>query len=248
MVKNDYIGHDEDPANPWYSAEGDAAAGNSNVMVSSSTAYTDEQALDMWLTGPFHGVGVLDPQLISTGFGSYREADGGWQMGAALDVLRGLGALPPTVTFPIQWPGNGAVMPYRSYNGGEYPNPIQGCGYTAPSGAPIYLMIGSGSLTPTVSAHALLQGSTPLEHCVYTEATFTLPGDPSGQSLGRSVLNSRDAVILIPRYPLAAGAVYTVSITANGVNYSWSFTTPATPSEPSALPELQEESELFEMR
>lgn len=240
MVKNDVIGHDEDPAAPWYTPEGDAAAGNSNVMVSSSASYSDQRAIDLWLTGPFHGVGVLDPQLASTGFGSYREADGGWQMGACLDVLRGLGALPDGVSFPIRFPADGMAMPYLAYTGGEYPDPIKGCGYAAPTGAPIYLMIGSGNLTPNVSAHSFRRDGANLEHCVYTETTFTLPGDPSGESLGRAVLNGRDAVVLIPRQPLSAGATYVVSITVNGVAYTWSFTTSAAPSQADRLLEAEE--------
>jgi hypothetical protein len=76
MVKNGVIIHDEDPANQWYNPEGHAASGSSNLMVSSSTSATDEDAIDLWLSGPFHGVGVIDPSLLQTGFGSYREAVG----------------------------------------------------------------------------------------------------------------------------------------------------------------------------
>ena len=76
MVKNGVIIHDEDPANQWYTPEGHAASGSSNLMVSSSTSATDEDAIDLWLSGPFHSVGVIDPSLLQTGFGSYREAVG----------------------------------------------------------------------------------------------------------------------------------------------------------------------------
>ncbi|MBW1713559.1 MAG: hypothetical protein JRJ59_10465, partial [Deltaproteobacteria bacterium] len=44
------------------------------------------------------------------------------------------------------------------------------------------------------------------------------------QYLGRVVLDMRDAAVLIPRDPLIPGATYTVSITANGQPYTWSFT------------------------
>ncbi len=81
MVKNDFIGHIEDSANPWYSPEGLAAAQSGNTFVSNSATSSDAYALSFWLQGPFHAVGVLDPALQQVGYGSYREADGGRQMG-----------------------------------------------------------------------------------------------------------------------------------------------------------------------
>ncbi len=225
MVKNDIIAHDEDSGNPWYTPEGQAAAQNSNLMVSISTATSDESAVDSWLTGPFHGVGIIDSALWEAGFGSYREADGGWQMGGCLDVLRGLGSTPPSITFPVFWPANGATMPYLAYYGTESPDPLTSCpGYAAPSGPPIYLQIGDGSQIPGVTAYSFLQGSTPLELCVFDETSYT---NPNGQlqDLGRNVLGARDAIIIMPRSPLASGTQYTVSITTNGQTYTWSFTT-----------------------
>ncbi len=226
MVKNDYIGHDEDPANPWYTSEGDAAAGSSNVMVHSSVYASDELAIDLWMQGPFHAVGIIDPALHTVGFGSYREADGGWQMGAALDVLRGLGSVLPGVRFPVYWPKPGGTMPLLSYGGGEVPDPLSACpGYTAPSGPPIILQLGAGEVTPQVTAHAFSRDGVPLEHCVFDETSYT---NPTYQALGRAVLDGRDAVVLMPRDPLEAGAQYVVSITANGTTYVWTFTTAPT--------------------
>lgn len=161
MVKNDFIGHSEDPNNSWYTAEGNAAAQNSNVAVSSSTVLSDNAAMDLWMQGPFHAVGILDPGLAVVGYGSYREADGGYQTGAALDVLRGLGNISPAVTFPVKFPGNNTTVGYKSYGGGESPNPLSSCaGYTVPTGLPILLQIGDGSLTPNVSAHSFKQGES----------------------------------------------------------------------------------------
>lgn len=223
MVKNDFIGHSEDPNNSWYTAEGSAAAQNSNVAVSSSAGLSDNAAIDLWIQGPFHAVGILDPGLAVVGYGSYHEADGGYQTGAALDVLRGLGSIPATIKFPVKFPGNNKTVGYRSYNGGESPNPLSSCaGYTVPTGLPIILQIGDGSLTPNVSAHSFKQGGAELEHCIYDETNYT-NSSSSNQSLGRSVLGARDAIVLIPRAPLVAGDTYTVSITTNGTTYTWSF-------------------------
>jgi hypothetical protein len=241
MVKNDVIAHSEDSTKAYYTAEGNTAASKSNVMVSSSDSTTDNAALDMWMTGPFHGVGLIDPKLTQSGYGAYRESDGGWQMGAALDVLRGRASqIPAGTTFPIRWPANGTTSWLASYTGNESPDPLTACpGYAAPTGAPIYLQLGSGSLTPNVSSASLTRAGASLEICTYTEATYTNP-DASQQSLGRSVLGSRDAVIMIPRAPLTAGS-YTVSMTVSGNTYTWSFTITTTPSiaEPARIPTEQ---------
>jgi hypothetical protein len=224
MVKNDVIAHNEDPTKPFYTVEGNAAANKSNVMVSGSIQTTDRDAFDMWMTGPFHGVGLIDPRLTQSGYGSYREADGGWQLGAALDVLRGLASKPPAgVTFPIKWPADSKTSWLTTYDGNESPDPLTACaGYTAPTGAPIYLQLGTGSITPNVTNATLTNNGASLPVCVYTEATYTNPIS-SDQSLGRSVLGSRDAIIMIPQAPLNPGG-YTVSITTNGTTYTWSFT------------------------
>jgi len=90
IVKNDVLEHTEDPSNPWYTTEGLAAAQSSNLAGHYDVNTSDEWAIDTWMQAPFHAVGVLDPQLLQVGYGCYREADGGLQMGAGLDVIRGL--------------------------------------------------------------------------------------------------------------------------------------------------------------
>jgi hypothetical protein len=223
IVKNNVLAHSEDPGNPWYTPQGATAAQNSNLFASSSSAVSDEYAIDFWMTGPFHAVGIIDPQLANVGFGSYREADGGYQSGAGLDVLRGLGSLPDTVHFPIVWPGNGSTIHLTQFVT-ETPNPLTSCpSYSSPSGLPLIVQIGAGDLTPDVTAHSFRQGNTNLDHCIFDETDYTNPNS-SYQSLGRSVLSMRDAIILVPRQPLNPGTSYTASITANGQVISWTFT------------------------
>ena len=224
LVKNNVIVHAEDPGNAWYTVEGDAAGRNGNVMVSSSVNAPDESAIDLWMTGPFHALGILDPRLETTGFGSYREANGGWQMGATLDVIRGRGSLPAGFTYPLPFPPPDGNTWLASYNGGEWPDPLSACsGYSAPSGPPLMLQLGSGALTPNVTATSFSQDGTPLDHCWYSETTYTNP-DGGSQSTGRVILNSRDAVVIMPRAPLQIGQSYTASITADGNTIDWTFT------------------------
>ena len=222
-VKNDAMGHTEDPNLPWYTPEGLACAQSANLYYSSSVSRSDPDAIDGWMVGPFHAVGVIDPALQQTAYGSYRESDGGIQMCAGLDVIRGLGSISPQVSFPVVWPADGVTTPLRRYGGGETPDPLSGCpGYSVPSGPPIILQIGPGDQTPDVTAHSFTQDSVALEHCLYDETSYT-NSDSSLQNLGRSVLNMRDAIVLIPREPLTPGTNYAVSITVNGQTISWSF-------------------------
>ncbi|TME55247.1 MAG: CAP domain-containing protein, partial [Chloroflexi bacterium] len=69
MVKNNLVTHYETVGTPYYTSAGDTAAQNSNIYVSSSTATTDEQAIDWWMQAPFHAMGMMDPRLTQTGFG-----------------------------------------------------------------------------------------------------------------------------------------------------------------------------------
>jgi hypothetical protein len=79
-------------------------------------------------------------------------------------------------------------------------------------------------MTPDVTSHTFMQGDMILDHCVFDETTYA-NSDSSARTLGRAILDSGDAIVLIPRDPLTSGESYSVSITANGKSYSWSFST-----------------------
>ena len=221
-VKNDVLEHGEDNSNPWYTPEGHAAAQSGNIMASGNLEAGDDYAVEAWMQAPFHAVAILDPALKQVGFGSYREADGGLQMGATLDVLRGLGPVPAGVQYPVAWPADGTSVPLNLY-WGEYPDPLSSCpGYAAPSGLPVILQVGPGDRIPEINSHSFKRGSQSLESCIFSESTYVNP-DAMAQDLGRAVLAERDAVVLIPREPLTPGATYSVSITVDGQNYRWQF-------------------------
>src|SRR5688500_11587664 len=63
MVRNDYIGHSEDPGKPGYSALGNEAGLHSNVAGWWGGDPNARQFVEMWMTGPFHAVGILRPNL-----------------------------------------------------------------------------------------------------------------------------------------------------------------------------------------
>jgi hypothetical protein len=222
MVKNDFIGHTENSGNPWYTAEGEQAAQTSNLAASHSSTADDTYAIDLWMQAPFHAVGILDPRLRQVGYGSFREEDGGLQMGATLDVIRGLDELPPTVSYPIAWPADGSTVTLTSHFS-EYPDPLSSCpAYQTPTGVPILLQIGPGDQTPKVLSHSFSRGNESLVHCVFDETSYT-NSDSSAQNLGRAILGARDTIVLIPQQPLIPGTQYTVSIKLESGTYTWSF-------------------------
>jgi hypothetical protein len=213
MVKNDLVTHYETPGVPYYTIDGDTAARNSNIFVSSSTSTTDEQAIDWWMQAPFHAMGMMDPRLSQTGFGSYREVKSGWDLGAAVDVIRGNSF--SGGQYPVYFPGNGATEPLTSYGGGEFPDPLQACpGYGAPSGLPVFIQVGGNVSTVAGPVHSFTGNGVPLNHCVI---------DSTNSAVG-SYLVSRGGVILIPQQPLQTGVRYAVALTVNGQSYTWSFT------------------------
>jgi len=210
MAENGLATHDEDPANPWYTPEGAAAGKASNCFWGASGL----RAIDGWAAAPFHSLGMIDPRLITVGFGSYPVA-------AALNVISGRTGSTAGIVYPVMWPGPDSVCPFLRYHGAERPDPLSGTGYTAPVGLPIIVQFAA---TPTVTACHVRKGATELAHVVITETTYTNP-DSAAQTLGRSVLASRHAVIIIPRDPLEPATRYTVSLSTTSGSCEWSFTT-----------------------
>jgi uncharacterized protein YkwD len=225
MVKNDFIGHSEDPSNPWYTPEGHTAAQNGNVMISSSTSTTDQQAIDLWMEGVFHSIAVIDPRLQSIGYGSYREAIGNYQMGAVLDVLSGRGSIPDTVSFPVMWPASGAIMPAQTASSRmrEAPQPLTSCpGYDPPVGLNLILQVDPAAGEASATTSSFIHNGQQLEHCVFDSTSYS-NSNQTMQMIGRTILSMRNAIVLIPRAPLVPGETYTASLTANGTVYEWSF-------------------------
>ncbi len=210
MLLND-IAHDEVPGNPGYTANGDLAGNSGNVAVSSGYGVSARQHIELWMTGPFHAIGVLRPNLTQVGFGKCdNSGTSPWRSGATLDVLRGLtgGARPAS---PILFPGNGATTSLDRFIT-EYPDPTSFCGWSGQAGLPVIAMMPEG----VSAANATVSGpSGPLETCTL------FSGNTSGTA--SSILRGDNAVIAMPRNPLTPG-VYNVSVNTQARNVSWSFT------------------------
>jgi len=233
LVENNAQGHEEDPTKPYYTPTGAAAGEQSNVMTSTSLATTDQQAIEEWMAGPFHSMGILDPSLTQVGFGSFRQSMPGEQMAAALNIIAGRG---PTTTaaLPVLWPGNGSSVPLLAYSGGESPDPLASCpGYSAPAGLPIVMLFGSNATT-SVGAFSIFTGGHPLDSCEFDATNYSNP-DGAQQSSGRALLAARAGVVILPRSPLRAGTTYSMSVAVNGMTYGWSFSTTSGGSPTAAL-------------
>jgi hypothetical protein len=221
IVKTDEAGHYEDPNNPQYTQEGAIAGGSSNVFWSTSTTIPDRTPIDYWMSGPFHTVGMINPSLQQVGYGIYREASSsGFRMAAALDIFGGLGLVEKPPTYPIMWPGHKSKVPLTRYPGNETPDPLTPCpGYNAPAGLPILLVFDH---PPNLHSALVRRGGSNLSACAYEGARYRNP-DQSLESLGRAVLGN--AIVVIPRAPLATGATFEVVIDADRDTYRWTFRT-----------------------
>lgn len=213
-VVNNVISHSETPGVLGYSLEGNAAAANGNVAASAgSPTYTYQNAIDGWMTGPFHALGIIDPTLAQTGFGIYTDFDRQFPNlngAATLDVGRGQNALP---AYPVFFPGNGKQMPYRSFNG-DSPDPLTACGgYTAPTGPPLLLLFAT---VPTSTNVSLTRDGTPgaLATCAFSESTYT-NADVAQQDLGRGVLAGRHAIVVMPQAVFTDGT-YRLTVNNGG--------------------------------
>ncbi len=107
------ISHDETPGKTGYTPEGDIAGNSGDVAVSSQINTSARSHIELWMSGPFHAIGVLRPNLQSTGFGKCDlSTTPVWHSGATLDVIRGLGNAPRPAS-PIVFPGNGTTTEPR---------------------------------------------------------------------------------------------------------------------------------------
>lgn len=221
MVRHDVIKHVESPLDAWATLGGASAAAVSNLVGSLKSTEPDSWAVDNWMQAPFHAVGILDPALKDVGFGIFRADDGQIQTAAALDVIHGRdGRL--AARFPVLWPANGMTVPIGAHTS-EYPSPLTSCaGYASPAGLPIIVQLGSGDLVPTGTRSMLWLGKQRVEHCIFDETSYTNP-NPADQQLGRNILAARDAIVIVPKYPLKQGATYRVTLESTGRSLDWSF-------------------------
>ena len=118
------------------------------------------------MSGPFHAIGVLRPNLQSVGFGKCDLTDTPtWHSGATLDVLRGLTSEPRPAQ-PVLFPGNGATTNLDRFIA-ETPSPLTFCGWSGAAGLPIIAMMPEPAVNPAAS---IVGPNGPIEACVLSAA------------------------------------------------------------------------------
>lgn len=206
--------HTENPASPWYSVAGADAARSSVIGTGSS----DREAIDNWMRAPFHAMGILRPSLQRAGF----ALAGGR---AVLDVIRGLG--PDLGPATVMFPGPGSVTYLDSFSF-ESPDPREGCASDWQNfrGLPLFAMLPEDPPAGTTATLTLPTGQTVSQGtnlCVQTANTYR-SSDPVYGATGTQLLNSDNAVLVLPRARLTPG-VHTVTIRQPGrADVQWSFT------------------------
>lgn len=208
--------HREDPASPYRTADGEACA-HGHYFVSSQPASGAARAMTYWATGAFHLPQLLDPRLTSAAFAVAHDTSGDVQSAAVLDVRRGLTG---QAVYPVRFPASGRVSPLSTAARFEWPDPIPGCaGYAHPVGAPVALLLGYGQ---SVRSAAIKVNGKPVAACLLTAQTFTGASE-SDTRVGRNVLASQGAALLLPRKPLPAGASVRVSFSTSAGPAAWTF-------------------------
>ncbi|MGH7934050.1 MAG: CAP domain-containing protein [Candidatus Binataceae bacterium] len=206
----------EDPAKSGYTRNSSSAAENSQFAWGCGLLDVRAQ-IDQWIAGPFHRLEMLNPLMTRAGFGE-ASANGCWVAALRLPP-------PPEEAKPyphaIEFPPDGTTVAL-DWHGLETPDPLTSCDdYKFPAGLPITLQLGWLQSTQ-LSASSLTENGRPIEHCAFDSHSYRNPNGVT-QEYGRWALHSSGAVVLIPREPLNRGAQYSVSITAHGHTYTWTF-------------------------
>lgn len=243
--------HNEAIGNQWYSVAGASVASKSDIFTAAAIPADVGPVIDRLMTSPLSALIVLEPTLISLGYGGYC-ADGRCAGVIVYNYYQSPFQLPHEfkqtaanprpyidenygsgdngriyLKSPIQFPPDGGSFPLGSYDGGrEFDNPLSPCaGYQAPTGLPLVLSLGRGlndSAALKLESYSVTEGEQPLESCGYDAYSYTNQNSQV-QETGRNILRWKLSAVVIPRAPLKPGHTYTVSMTADSTEYKWSF-------------------------
>lgn len=215
-VKEDDPGHAQDPTSPWSTPAGrgeEPEAAGGEVYNGHDGPDTAHHAVTGWVRTPFHGAGMLDPLASHYGIGSYAEDLGQGTTAATAVRLRydwQNGGLPDSDGDGVitHFPVDGSVLALSAYWGGEYPEPLDICGYDNPVGQPLWLHLAEPLPVGDVDVVLEVDGQ-PVEHCAF------LHYDDATESRRMYVMARR---------PLRAGGEYTVTAAIpGGRTFTWSF-------------------------
>ena len=158
------------------------------------------------------------------GYGRFRDDFGGVQVAYVMDTLSGMADQTGAANYPIFYPPNGGESYISNQGFVEYPEPTASCdGYEKPTGPPLIVQLGNGSLTPEIESYRVWVNDVEVEACAFSETDYRGRG-LEDQRIGREILDLRDAVVVIPRQPLLTGANVRAEVVVDGQSYTWSHT------------------------
>ncbi len=150
-----------------------------------------------------------------------------YKAAAVLDILSGYS--PRRLSSPIVFPGSGSTIALDRFIA-ESPDPRVSCGWGGQTvGLPLLVMLPEDA----VAVGATLTGPNgPVETCVLSAANTS--------GVERALLDGDDAVIVIPRQPLATGG-YRAKVTTAARTVEWTFGIDPSlrNAAPAALPDTQ---------
>lgn len=220
--------HQEREGSPGFTPQGAEAGRQSDIDYVYWHGHRPEGLVNFaivdWISGPFHRLPLLNPDLRRIG---YYDFCGAGLCVAAMNVLNG--ADPPRMNrlfpSPIMFPPDKAQVELRTFND-EWPDPLASCpGYAPPTGLPITLMLGSFVLARLDSfriENTSAGSNTALDACGFDASSYT-SSESDSQTAGREVLRANGTVVVVPRRPLDRGATYSVHVRINGQDHTWSF-------------------------
>ena len=219
LVELGAVSHQQDPNRLGATAEG-AKAGGSSVVIAwnLSAVSTESSAIAEWVRAPFHALHLFEPRWQRSAYGEARQpgrlpVDGA----AALDVLRGVGPK-IRVDRPITFPGDATSVPLTDFTS-EVPDPLTSCpGYAAPTGLPLLALFPDP--VTTTSAELRVDGVV-VPSCLIDQR-YVNP-DSAAQDLARTLLRQKNAVVIVPRFPLLPGSTYEATVVSSAGNLRWSF-------------------------
>lgn len=229
MRLNDELTHSEEETKPGYTTEGAAAGLNSDLAERSTTDMTS--AILLWTTAIYHRMPMLGNGMRTFGWDVTDTTSASGVHYTCLNVYGGAdvynisGSNDDTTYYeienyePIPYPGvNQGHIP-TTFSSGENPDPIAAFGGTYPVGQPVSLIFSDND---TVTAMSMT-----LTNEVGASITgyFRAPDDPTDPNSDYQ----NNAVTFIPEVPLSAKTTYTVTVSGqrNDKSYSkeWQFRT-----------------------
>ena len=214
MVETGFVEHGEKADSPWHTPEGHQAGEQSNVAGGTGEPPTQERAVDLWIEGPFHRLGLMRPGWRTTGFSlesGLRDGENRW--GATLNVIGGLTAS-SSANWPIVWPNarQSVATHFLQFERIEWPDPAVGCpdSKSTDYGTIITASFGPGVAPKVKSARLRVFGGDPVPLCNETAATYR---KDDHTDVGWRLLDENNTVMVLPRIVLSPGTTYVGRIT-----------------------------------